>query len=308
MGHDDSELWAVWALLSKPRGDGGEYRVLACSEGPTAYGMFDALVRRTLFGTPPQWMGAGAPGEGLPWISFGAFGESDLPRRHLSISITHWSRPSESYWDSSGRRLAETRFFAVPYEELARTGLGLTGLWHAVRPVELPPDDGESRLALPAGPDPLPDVAELLDDELGFDWAAAAAAAALERPLALVPRSSRFALTRLATIDAVAWLLPYGCRAGLTAATWAPEPGPSTPWLCYTHSDLADERVRVFESEPPEVSSRTGRAHLARLRLLRQELGTLGMLRELAADKRPARLGGRARRDAPGRAAQGRGR
>ncbi|WP_240136049.1 hypothetical protein [Streptomyces sp. MUM 178J] len=306
-GHQD-ELRAVWALLSKPRGDGGEYRVLACSEGRSAHGMFDDLVRRTLFGTPPQWADGGAPGEGLPWISFGAFGESDLPRRHISISITHWSGPSEAYCDSSGRRIAATRFFAVPYEELARTGIGLTGLWHAVRPVELPPDDGQCRLALPTGHDPLPEVAELLDGEPGFDWAAATAATALERPLALVSRSSRFAMTRLATIDAVAWLLPYGCRAGLTAATWASEPGPYTPWLCYTHSDPADERVRVLESEPPEVSSRTGRAHLARLRLLRQELGTLGMLRELAADKRPARLGGRTRHGAPGSAARGRGR
>ncbi|MEV6653625.1 hypothetical protein [Streptomyces sp. NPDC051219] len=287
---------AHWAVLSKPPADGGDYRILTCSGGPSAYEAFEDLVRETLFGTPPQWTAGGSPGEGLPWISFGAFGDGEVSTRHVSVSVTDWSGPVESYWDSSGRRTASTRYFVLPYEDLARQGIGLTGLWNAVRPVELPPVEGERPLALGVESDPLPVVAEFVDEELGFGWAAATAAVALETPLSLVSRSSRFALTRLATIDAVAWLLPYGYRAALTASTWAPEPGARTPWLCYTHAS-APSRIRVHEGVAPEPRSRAARAHLARVRLLRQELGTLGTLRELAADVRPAVLGGRMSRE-----------
>jgi hypothetical protein len=289
-------LRARWAVLSKPQADSSDYRVLVCSDGPSAVARFERVVRDTLFGTPPPWSTAGRPGETLPWISFGVCGAGAAAAggRWVTVSVTDWNSLAESTWDSSGRRSATTRCFLVPYEDVARHGIGLVSLWNAVRPVPLPLEAKRdtSPVLLTAQTDHVERTALVVED-LGFHWVAATAAAALERPLALAAPGDRFALSRIGTIDAVASLLPFGYRAALTASTWAPDATAASPWICYTRAS-SPRRLAVHEGVPPEPVSASARAHLARLRLLRDELGTVRLLRALAGRTAPASFPGSA--------------
>lgn len=278
---------ARWAVLSKPPADGGDYRVLACSEGPAAFAEFEHLVRDNLYGTPAQWTQLRQPGENLPWIAFGVSGDGVRAPRRVSVSVTDWQVQTGSSWDSVRRRSMATQYFSVRYDDLARHAVGLTGLWDAVRPVALPPEGTAGGVELRLAADPLARLAQLLDEQVDFEWAAATAAAALTVPVGLVARWSRFALTRIETMDAVLSLLPYGHRAVLTAATWAPEPLPARPWLCYTHPSPSSSRLLVHEGLSPRPPGGAARAHLARLRSLRERAGTLGVLREMAAAAQP---------------------
>ncbi|MFD6549624.1 hypothetical protein [Streptomyces sp. NPDC058398] len=287
-------LRARWAVLSKPQADSSDYRVLVCSDGPSAVCWFERVVRDTLFGTPPPWSTAGRPGETLPWISFGACdaGAAGAGGRWVTVSVTDWNSPTQATWDSSGRRSATTRCFLVPYEDVARHGVGLVSLWNAVRPVRLPPEAGQDAapVLLTAQTDHLERTARLVD-ELGFRWVAATAAAALETPLALTAQGDRFALVRIGTIDAIASLLPFGYRAALTASTWAPDATAADPWICYTRASSA-RRLTVHEGAAPTPAAPRARAHLARLHLLHDELGTLGLLRALAERTAPTAFPG----------------
>lgn len=287
-------LRARWAVLSKPQADSSDYRVLVCSDGPSAVAWFERVVRDTLFGTPPPWSVAGRPGETLPWISFGVCGTGGAAARGrwVTVSVTDWNSLTEATWDSSGRRSATTRCFLVPYEDVARNGMGLVSLWNAVRPVPLPMEAKQDTapVLLTARNDHLERTAQVVED-LGFHWVAATAAAALEAPLALAAPGDRFALSRISTVDAVASLLPFGYRAALTASTWAPDATAATPWICYTRASSA-RRLPVHEGVPPEPASDPARAHLARLRLMRDELGTVGLLRALAERTTPASFPG----------------
>ncbi|MFF0105587.1 hypothetical protein [Streptomyces hirsutus] len=289
-------LRARWAVLSKPPADSSDYRVLRCSDGPSEMAWFEHVIRATLFGTPPPWSTAGRPGEVLPWISFGVCGAGaeGTGSRWITVSVTDWNSFAEATWDSSGRRSATTRCFLVPYEDLARHGLGLVPLWNAVRPVPLPGEAEESGMPQPvlltAQADPVERTVRRVE-AAGFDWAAATAAVALEAPLALRARGDRFALDRIGVIDAVVSLLPYGYRATLTASTWAPDATADAPWICYTKASSPRRRV-VDEDTPPEPVSPPARAHLARLRMLREELGTDGLLRALARRTAPASFPG----------------
>ncbi|MGY3200351.1 hypothetical protein [Streptomyces sp. TE5632] len=301
-------LRARWAVLSKPPGDSGDYRVLRCSDGPSAVPWFERVIRATLFGTPPPWSTAGRPGEVLPWISFGVCGAAgeDTASRWITVSVTDWNSFAEATWDSSGRRSATTRCFLLPYEELARHGLGLVSLWNAVRPVPLPTEADEDPAPAPvlltAQADHIERTTRLVE-KAGFGWTAATAAVALEAPVALRAPGDRFALDRIGVIDAVVSLLSYGHRATLTAATWAPDATEDMPWICYTKASSPRRRV-VDEGIPPEPLSPTARTHLARLRLLQQELGTDGMLRALALRTTPAPFpGGDGARHRPGHGA-----
>ncbi|MEU4086832.1 hypothetical protein [Streptomyces aureus] len=289
-------LRARWAVLSKPQADSSDYRVLVCSDGPSAVSWFEHVVRDTLFGTPPPWSTAGRPGETLPWISFGACDARPAAGggRWVSVSVTDWNSPVQATWDSSGRRSATTRCFLVPYAEVARQRVGLVSLWNAVRPVQLPSEATEdvAPVLLEAQSDHLERTARTVD-ELGFGWVAATAAAALESPLALSAPGDRFALVRIGTIDAIAALLPFGYRAALTASTWAPDATAADPWICYTRGS-SPTRLPVSEGEAPTPVSAPARAHLARLRLLHGELGTLGLLRSLAERTDPASFPGAA--------------
>ncbi|MFI6276597.1 hypothetical protein [Streptomyces sp. NPDC050988] len=287
-------LRARWAVLSKPQADSSDYRVLVCSDGPSATAWFERVVRDTLFGTPPPWSVTGRPGETLPWISFGVCDSAAAVSgvRWVTVSVTDWNSLVEATWDSSGRRSATTRCFLVPYEHVARHRTGLVSLWNAVRPVRLPPEPAGSpaSVLLTVETDHVERTARLVD-ELGFDWVAATAAVALEMPLALAAPGDRFALTRIGTIDAVASLLPFGYRAALTASTWAPDATATTPWICYTRAS-SPWRLQVREGVPPEPASERARAHLAQLRILRNEFGTIGLLRALAERTAPASFPG----------------
>ncbi|MFF8931985.1 hypothetical protein ACF1AO_32490 [Streptomyces longwoodensis] len=282
---------AEWALLSKPPEDSGDYRILACSRGPSWAAQFEVLVLGTLFGTPSQWTTAGAAAENLPWISFGVARDPADGARRLSVSVGEWLPHERASWDSVGRRPVAVRYFAVGYEHVAAARGGLLDLWEAVRPLELPPPatspGAEGVLPLRLPEDPLPRLARLIDDSVGFEWAAHTAAALLAGPVGLVAHTSPFAQQRIGTMDAVLGLLPYGYRASMTCATWAPEPRAAEPWLCYTHPGRTDGRRLVHEGAVPTPLTGTAGRHLERVRRLRERAGTLGALRALASFTRP---------------------
>lgn len=113
---------------------------------------------------------------------------------------------------------------------------------------------------------------------MGFHWAAGVAAALLEgRQVALVPPpGARIPGTdeRVRILDAVCSLLPYGCRAWLSAATWT---GQSEHKLMLVFAPTArTEQLATWlgGGSPPEPRSAVARDYLNELLRIRAKRGS----------------------------------
>lgn len=208
------QVAAEWAWISKEPGSHEDYAILAASTGPAGV---QAFARTYVAGVPSSEATDDAPAAS-PWVTFGSH-ETSADRRLLSISVQDpWGAR-----DQARRPIWPRRFFLCWYEDIASACASYRSLWNAVAPLELPrPDRGPVRFMV--GPQSLGDVLTAID-ELGFDQVAAIAAALLDGPVAVTGTiASRLTKTsmpadRLAILDAVAALLPYGFRACLSAST-----------------------------------------------------------------------------------------
>lgn len=211
---DQRKVSAEWAWISKEPGSHEDYAILAASTGPAGVQAF----ARTYVAGVPSSESADNAAAALPWVTFGSH-ETGADQRLLSVSVQDPWRAR----DQARRPIWPRRFFLCRYEDVASAGASYQSLWDAIAALELPrPDHGPVRFMV--RPQSLSEVLATIDD-LGFDQVAAVAAALLDGPVAVTgaigPRLANAPMpaNRLAVIDAVAALLPYGFRAGLSAST-----------------------------------------------------------------------------------------
>jgi hypothetical protein len=137
--------------------------------------------------------------------------------------------------DHKGRPITYTSYFCLPYRLLAERAVSYQSLYRALCEVALPSAGGPPlrvTLRLPAAP------------ALIFDPLAMRVAPLLltGRPVCVLGAEDTSINERLRFIDAVMNLLPYGLRAGMTAATW-------------TRATHGAHPFRLFFSSAPRLSS-----------------------------------------------------
>ena len=212
---------AQWALYGK-RLDRQGYRVLACSTGELSMANFEEVIGRFSPGTPSK----------LPQVTMSYLTPATQPGESLLAMAIHQTGDGEQQlkYDDDGRRVVVTSYFCVPYQPLKPAAVSYQALYQAaLAELPLPPEGGPPitiKIAGRAGVTPAVD-----------DLAMRAAALLLTcRPVCVLGAEDTTADERLAFIDTVMSLLPYGLRAMMTAATW-------------TRPTNRDHRFRLFFSD-----------------------------------------------------------
>ncbi|MEU9889528.1 hypothetical protein [Sphaerisporangium sp. NPDC051011] len=191
-------ITAEWALWGKRPGTADGDDVLACSDGRFDRDDFGEIIARYTPGAP-----ANLPRVTISWVN----GHGDTP--HVGMAVQEWSAER----DGMGRDIALTRYFCLPYAELARGPVDYETLYRALAP-----------RTLPAAGLLTADVAALdVEETTGrADQTAMGAAALLLTgdPVCVVGAEGVPMPARLRFLDSVAALLPYGLRSRLTLSTW----------------------------------------------------------------------------------------
>ncbi|MEU8137315.1 hypothetical protein [Streptodolium elevatio] len=251
-------LDAHWAYWSKESGDEQDYRVLSCSTGDP--GQFTAAVQAENPGTP-RTEDSGRP-ESLPWVVFG--GHDEAEGAFCNVAVMDWTDRA----DWTNRRITATTWVTVPYSELSSRGAEYGDLYAALLSASMR-DGSPVALQLPDGPAQLsaPVVGDAGPGAPGFSapllyWAAGVAALLLEGRVVITGAGRADVGERIAAIDAVCRMLPYGYRAGFSASTWAPVPEQAWQRLCF--GDYAgDGLVRVpWGARVPQPAGPVARRYL----------------------------------------------
>ncbi|WP_147340971.1 hypothetical protein [Actinomadura logoneensis] len=201
-------LTAGWAVRGKTPGSYDDYAILGSGGGTFRPQDFTAILDRyTLGNPPPERTGP----EALPWISLTEV--LDDHGSNLGVAIHDWTDGT----DAAGRPIVRTRYGYFPYEQFVRAPVSYASLVHAVSGLGV---DGFAPNALDVPPYAPEDIARDIEDHNWLGRAATAAALLLEGPVTITGADDLDHSLRLRFLDAVAALLPYGWRPGLTAATW----------------------------------------------------------------------------------------
>lgn len=188
---------AQWALWGKAPGSAEDYQVLKTSHGAVSQHDFAKTISRFGTGTDQR-----LPQLTMSWM----YAAETL---HLGIAIQEWSGDG----DHTRRGIARTRYFAVPYDQVTDRPVSYEGLHNAFG------------RRFPPIADPLKVPVATLN---GVDIAGALTNTTMEaaallltgRPLCFLGGQNLDLQARVRALDAVAALLPYGLRAGLSASTW----------------------------------------------------------------------------------------
>jgi hypothetical protein len=217
------DIAVQWAWLGKEPNDAGN-RILSCSTGGFNAKNFDDILDRFSPGTladPSQVA-----------VSYVLEGDGS---RHLGMAIYE---PTAGGVDRFGRDVMFVRYFCVPYEDVAPGGVSYMAMHRTLK-----------KHLLPQANEPPFSVAFSRGD-LGIPDDAARALQVTEllltgNPVCIVDAGSTSMEERLAFIDAVMRLLPYGMRAEMAAATW-------------TSSVYKNHKFRLFFSEAPRKQPDSG--------------------------------------------------
>ncbi|WP_131741750.1 hypothetical protein [Actinomadura roseirufa] len=209
------EVTAGWALFGKRPGSSDDYGVLNCSREPFTSAGFSRILSRYGLGTPPvHRSGEGA----LPWVAISWVGEA--PDRYLGMSVEYWTE----HRDGAGRPVAFTKYICVPYQAVEAAPVSYAALYRELLKLDLPMDGSPGERVTLVTPEYSP--ADLARDIERFDRhkVMRTAALLLDGRVDILGAGEASLVDRLAFLDAVAALLPYGYRADFTGATWATGP------------------------------------------------------------------------------------
>jgi len=207
----ERSISADWAWISKVPGAREDYGILNRSRGGIDVG---AIAWNYVPGSPDPDDPPDAAW-GPPWYTFGAH-QAD-GRALVSMSVLQ----GRERLDQAYRPIWPRVFFACAYADLAKHDASYTALCAAAAGIDLSTvGDEPVRLDIAsATPESRAGLADAIK-ELGFPQLAAIAAALLEQQQVAVTGTKRMpAKQRVLLLDCVAALLPYGCRAYLTATT-----------------------------------------------------------------------------------------
>lgn len=204
----DHAFWltAEWALWGRHATDTG-HGVLECSAGTLIADDFDEIIRRYAAATPDR----------LPQYTVGWLRKADA-HEYVALAI-HEQTPYGPAQSGRGRGIIFVRLFCVRHADLAEHAVSYTELLDAVQRQELPPRAAAPGAAGPvtirvrSQPPPAADFAAALAETV-------AALLLTTAPVCVLGAYELAAADRLAFIDEVVSLLPYGLRANLSASTW----------------------------------------------------------------------------------------
>lgn len=201
----DIAVTAEWALWGKGARD-AEYHLLRYSDGQVGETDFVDQITRFSPGSAETW----------PQVTVSGF-PLDQAADYVALAIHD---TVDRRHDAAGREIVYTRYFCVPYPELCAGSAGYQDMYNAFARF-WPPDQERSakRFVLPAvGPPrqsfPLPGPRRFLAMRV-------AALLLTGRPVCVLGADSAGTSERLAFLDSVMSLLPYGMRSRLAGATWA---------------------------------------------------------------------------------------
>ncbi|MFE9179681.1 hypothetical protein ACFYN5_25940 [Streptomyces sp. NPDC007126] len=275
---------AAWSLQGKAPGQVA-YDVQAGSVEPrTAQKYFWTASTET-----PRADRAQAP-DALPWVAF--LGGTEAGRSVTGLVETVWSGGR----DATGRISYSARLLILDWQPTSEAGLTWSALYGAALDARWPdPDPGAEhppRITLDAAPTTVAKLARFIEGELGFEWAARCAALLLEGrhvAITLSPEHATLnAVTRVAVLDGICALLPYGCRAWLSAATWAGHGADHELRLTFALRPRGNQCHAVLSGQPPQgPGTAQGRAYVAELLRLRQKKGIEVLLSHLLSHRAP---------------------
>lgn len=202
----ETDISADWAWISKDPAEGIGYSVLATS---TDHVDFRPFIGRYVPGSPSSSTAPDAP-DAPPWVTFGPV-TTKQDGALMSVSVRDRSQDR----DHAGRPVWPQRLLVMRFEDLAAAEASYQTMWAVTRDAPVPRDD-PAPLRLP--------VAEQVTAALAAtiaDWpqVMALAAALLDGPVAVSDAGDLRRNERLAVLDAIAALLPYGFRAELSVSS-----------------------------------------------------------------------------------------
>ncbi|HEY0932541.1 MAG TPA: hypothetical protein VGD91_02255, partial [Trebonia sp.] len=222
---------AQWALHGKAP-DAAGYKVLACSTGELDNGNFTEALGRFSLGAL----------DNLPQVSVSYLQPATRPGDSYLALAVHWFAVAGQRYatgvaplDENGRQTAFTSYFCAPYRQLADHAVSYLDLYEAFSAVTLPAQGG------PPAPvvirPSMPQVPAIDETEKR-----AAALLLTGAPVCVLGAEATSTRERLAFIDTVMALLPYGFRSRMTAATW-------------TKATNRDHKFRLFFSSAPRSAA-----------------------------------------------------
>ncbi|MFE7302427.1 hypothetical protein [Streptomyces sp. NPDC057579] len=237
-------LTAHTAVLGKLPGRTMGYEVLRSS---LPDGRADAYLWRAAAAGAPG--GHDDPDGALPWRMFLGATEAVPDPGCARVEIS-WDGTS----DGTGAPSYTWRLTLLDRTLTQRAALTWSGIDRArpEHPQDPPSDDAPTTLTVPGTS---PDELAAVIDDLGFVWVSGVAALLLDdRQVALVPGPGRplpDGAERVRVLDAVCALLPYACRAWLSAATWTGEAEHDLR-LFFASAARAGQTAAVFGGAPPQ--------------------------------------------------------
>ena len=187
---------AEWALWGKEAHD-AKYRVLECSAGPVSRENFAEALSRFSPGSLDK----------LPQVTI-----SWLPGQGSYLAIAFHDLPERGRYDAHGREIAPTRYFCVPFRQLAAGAVSYLAMFA-----------GFERI-MPQSGDRSPISTKLAARQPGAapGMLAVRVAALLltGRRVRVVGAEATDLGERLRFLDDVVSLLPYGMRSRLSSSTW----------------------------------------------------------------------------------------
>ena len=212
-----------WALRGKADRPGED--ILGWSTGNLNRRNFEEVIGRFALGAPEQLQ--------LPQVAVSYVHADGQGTDYLALAIHDYEADPER--TSIGRLTQVTRYFCVPYRELAEGAITYQAMYEAFSPARLPERNGPVLICdIAVRPPRLPrpgDLALLV-----------AALLLTGRPVCVLGVEAVGVADRLAFIDLVMSLLPYGLRAKMAAATW-------------TRPTHRDHKFRLFFSDTPRTKS-----------------------------------------------------
>ncbi|MGA6165986.1 hypothetical protein [Amycolatopsis magusensis] len=210
-------LDATWAISSKKPGENQGYEITCSLSDRTTAARLCALAEN--MGTPagPQ---AGYPDE-LPWLTFTGGAHANKPM--LGLASIAWSQDQ----DGTQQPITPARTIWLPWKTAVDVRLDYLSFWRGVDQlhwlqVDGGPEGATGHRTVVIAPQPLDAADEIT--RLGFEFVKRLAAHLIDGRRVAIRLNRGDAVTlaeRLAVLDAVLALLPFGARNCLTVATWA---------------------------------------------------------------------------------------
>jgi hypothetical protein len=280
---DTPSLLAEWALWGKEEGRTALH-VLRCSNGALSGDDFREIITRYATGVKEE-----LPQYTVCWIP------SDRQRRpaFLAVGIHELANDPERSGGRSqyvaGRQVEYVRLFCFQYAGVAELGVSYAALFEAVRREQLPPGRSEpipvqlpSGWDSPATSDPVRGLAPLVASLL-----------LTSIPVCVLDADHLEADGRLAFIDDVLSLLPFGLRATLSASTWASPTAQDLKLRLFfstARRDNGDRTCYVPWGRPDQVGIPYGRSEAAEFYLGWLKDASTSVTADLSRMTRPVRF------------------